>query len=202
MIATLTGKLTHKSLEHLIIDVNGVGYELFVPLSTFYDLPEEGETVSLNTYLSVREDALTLFGFLTVDEKSVFAKLKSVSGIGPKLALAIISGITVSDLISAIETSDIAKLTTIPGVGKKTAERLALELKDKLKGIVTTAVSLPIATKDESAMIIDDVLSALINLGYKTNVAEAALNKALREFPDEKKLDTIIKTTLNILSKS
>jgi len=202
MIAALTGIILHKSLEHLIVDVNGVGYELFVPLSTYYELPEEGESVTVNTFLGVSDSALTLFGFLTVDEKNIFIKLKSVSGIGSKLALAILSGITASDLITAIQAKDIAKLTSIPGVGKKTAERLALELKDKLAAIAPSVAALPSAKKDESTVLADDVVSALMNLGYKKNVAESALTKASQDFPEDKTLEKLLKTTLNILSRS
>jgi Holliday junction DNA helicase RuvA len=200
MIAKLTGTLVHKSLEHLVIDVSGVGYQVHVPLSTFYELPEPEEKVSLHTYLSVREDALTLFGFVTLNEKAAFLKLVTINGVGPKLALTILSGISVPDLIMAIETHDVTKLTSIPGIGKKTAERMTLELKDKMTGIAPVKISKVSGVKDEDAKMCDDVISALINLGYKKNVAESALNIVLKS-TEEKTLEKLLKNTLNILSK-
>ena len=201
MIARLTGKVAHKSTEHIILDVNGVGYQLFVPLSTYYELPDEGGDISLNTYLSVREDALTLYGFCSIDEKNIFMKLVSINGVGPKLGLGVLSGIAISDLINAIETHDIQKLTTIPGVGKKTAERMALELKDKIKGMEFVGVSRQESTVSLENRLNDDVISALTNLGYKQNTAEDALKAALKE-SDDISLEKLLKLSLNILSKS
>lgn len=198
MIATITGKLTHKSIDYLIIDVGGVGYQLFVPLSTYYKLTEEKSTVSLNTYLNVREDALLLYGFWTMDEKNIFLKLISISGVGPKLALSILSGISTADLINAVQVDDIAKLTTIPGVGKKTAERLALELKDKLKKLELSGAGSGIHVGVSG--IYEDVLSALVNLGYKQNAAESALKIVIKEAGGEKTLEKLLKMTLNVLS--
>lgn len=202
MIARLTGKLVHKSLEYIIVDVGGVGYRLFVPLSTYYELPEEGNAVTINTYLNVRDDALLLFGFNSLDEKEIFLKLVSVSGIGPKLGLAILSGISPAELVNAIEHKDIPKLTSIPGVGKKTAERLFLELGDKVKGLELAGKVEGVSDMLPQDKIYDDVLSALINFGYKKNVAENALKKAIKVCDDEETIETLLKMTLNILSKA
>jgi len=133
MIAHIKGKIIYKSPESVVVDVSGVGYEVYIPLSTYYKLPDTEEYISLNTYTHIREDALQLYGFLTQREKEIFQLLISVSGVGPKLARNILSGIPAEDLISAISSGDIARLRSIPGVGGKTAERLVLELKDKMR---------------------------------------------------------------------
>jgi Holliday junction DNA helicase RuvA len=201
MIAKLTGKLTHKSVDYLILDVNGVGYQLYVPLSTFYRLPEPMDTVSLYTYLHVREDALVLYGFHLVDEKNIFLKLISISGIGPRLAISILSGISVCDLIEAVELQDVKKLTAIPGVGNKTAQRIALELKDKIRHLEYTKEVKTIGIGYEDIKMREDVISALVNLGYKKNAAEKALEIALKEHKEEKSLEELLKITLKVLSK-
>ena len=201
MIAILTGKLIHNSVDYLILDVNGVGYQLFVPLSTYYNLPDPMEEVSLNTYLHVREDALVLYGFHSIDEKNIFLKLISISGIGPRLALSILSGISTSDLINAVELQDMTKLVAIPGVGKKTAQRIALELKDKIKHLEYAKEVKTIGIGYENIKMREDVISALVNLGYKKNAAEKALEIALKEHKEEISLEVLVKLTLNILSK-
>jgi holliday junction DNA helicase RuvA len=180
MIAHLRGRLLQKHPNRVTIDVQGVGYEAHVPLSTFYGLPEAGGEVALRIHTHVREDALLLYGFATMLELQLFERLISVSGIGPKLALAVLSGIEPNDLVTAIKQSDIARLTGIPGVGKKTAERIVLELKDKLSAFVAadTSASPLGATAGESMRT--DVLSALINLGYHRPLAERAVDTALR----------------------
>ena len=132
MIALLTGRLAFKAPTHLALDVHGVGYEVFIPLSTYYNLPDLNETLTLSIHTHVREDAIQLFGFSTPQEKDAFVLLMSVSGIGPKSALGILSALPVSDLVSAIQSADVEKLETVPGIGKKSAGRLVLELKDKL----------------------------------------------------------------------
>jgi len=175
MIALLRGTLAYKSSDHVIIDVGGVGYRLFIPLSTFYTLPETGE-VSLFTHTHVREDALLLYGFLSLEEKELFGILISISGVGPKLAVNILSHIPAKDLKRAIAAGDIKRLSSLPGIGKKTAERLVLELKDK----VGPAEDLPaedgtISRASASGDIVNDVISALINLGYKENQARKVL---------------------------
>ena len=180
MIAYLRGRLLQKHPNRVTIDVQGVGYEAHVPLSTFYGLPEVGGEVSLRIHTHVREDALLLYGFATMLELQLFERLISVSGIGPKLALAVLSGIEPNDLVTAIKQSDIARLTGIPGVGKKTAERLGLELKDKLSAFVAADTSAsPLGTTAGESMR-TDVLSALINLGYHRPLAERAVDAALR----------------------
>lgn len=175
MIAHLTGKLLERTPASVVVDVQGVGYEVLVPVSTFSHLPALGETVSLRIHTHVREDAIQLFGFLSLVEKQLFEKLITVSGIGPRLALSILSGINAGDLVLAIRQSNLARLTTIPGVGKKTAERIVVELRDKLDGyaVETTAPTAPAFTSAA-----EDVLSALVNLGYSRPVAEKAVSKA------------------------
>jgi Holliday junction DNA helicase RuvA len=177
MIAHLRGRLLEKHPNRVIVDVQGVGYEALVPLSTFYDLAEPGAEVALRIHTHVREDALTLYGFATLLELQLFERLISVSGIGPKLALAVLSGIEPADLITAVKTSDVARLTAIPGVGKKTAERIGLELKDKMAAFLPAQPALAPGAPAESLRT--DVLSALINLGYHRPLAERALDAAL-----------------------
>ncbi|MGK2945157.1 MAG: Holliday junction branch migration protein RuvA [Desulfuromonadales bacterium] len=176
MIALVRGTMAYKSTDHVIIDVGGVGYRLSIPLSTFYSLPETGE-VSLFTHTHVREDALLLYGFLTLEEKNLFVILIGISGVGPKLAINILSHIPAGDLKRAIAAGDIKRLSGLPGIGKKTAERLVLELKDK----VGTAGGLPVSPETINAagamhsILSDDVISALVNLGYKENLARKVL---------------------------
>jgi holliday junction DNA helicase RuvA len=161
-----------------VIDVGGVGYEAAIPLSTFGRLPDEGKMVALRIHTHVREDALLLYGFATPLEQQLFERLISVSGIGPKVALAVLSGIEPSGLIRAIERDDIARMTSIPGVGKKTAERIVLELKDRLP-----RAPIGPATAVEPPAIKDDVVSALINLGYHRPLAEKAAESAVKVTP-------------------
>lgn len=196
MIARLTGKLTYKSPEYLVIDVSGVGYQVFAPLSTFYELPERGDTVSLHVHTVVREDAFELYGFLTVDERELFKLLLTVSKIGPKLSRNILSGISVNELKQALISSNILKLRGVPGVGQKTAERLILELKDKIPAVfnIPEAKEMPVEEK------VGDALSALINLGYKRSQAEQAIKKAIGEMGGESSLEEIIKVSLKYLS--
>lgn len=197
MIALLRGTLAYKSSDHVIIDVGGVGYRLFIPLSTFYSLPEKGE-VSLFTHTHVREDALLLYGFLSQEEKDLFGILISISGIGPKLAVNILSHIPAKDLKRAIAAGDIKRLSSLPGIGKKTAERLVLELKDK----VGPVDNLPDA---DDAMIsnlpagdlVNDVISALVNLGYKENQARKVLEAM--ELAPELTMEEALKGALKVL---
>jgi Holliday junction DNA helicase RuvA len=180
VIAHLRGRLFDKQPNRLIVDVNGVGYDVFVPLSTYYGLGDAGSEVTLRIHTHVREDALLLYGFATRLEQDLFERLISVSGIGPKVALAVLSGIEPGELMRAIERSDLARLTAIPGVGKKTSERIVLELKDRLPKAQTSA---PSALGGESSLLRDDVLSALINLGYHRPLAEKAVDSALKQLP-------------------
>jgi Holliday junction DNA helicase RuvA len=181
MIAWLSGRLRHKATDHLIIDVAGVGYQVSVPLSTYNGIPDDGEDISLHIYTHLREDSLSLFGFLTEAEKNMFMLLLGVSGIGPKLALAILSSLSVQDLSRAIVASDESKLFSITGIGKKTAARMVLELKDKMKLIIPMIAPLP----DEAVVSDDfeDVISALVNLGYKKPQAEETARKVRHAHP-------------------
>ena len=178
MIAHLHGTIHEKHPNRIVLDVHGVGYDVFVPLSTFYVLGDHGTTVALRIHTHVREDALTLYGFATLLEQELFERLIGVSGIGPKLALAVLSGIEPIDLIRAIERGDVARLTAIPGVGKKTSERIVLELKDRLPRAQAAAVVAGGGAPDAPALR-DDVLSALVNLGYHRPLAEKAVDAAI-----------------------
>lgn len=201
MIALIRGDLAYKSVDHVIIDTGGVGYRLFIPLSTFYTLPDNG-VVRLFVHTHVREDTLHLYGFLTVAEKDMFALLISISGIGPKLAINILSHIPVIDLRHAIQTSDIKRLATLPGIGKKTAERLVLELRDKLgPPMIAAAGSSPATLTPEQipADPLTDVLSALINLGYKELQARKALESL--EVSPSATMEEILKGALKVLAR-
>jgi len=178
VIAHLRGTIHQKSPNRIVVDVGGVGYDLFVPLSTFYGLGDIGAGVALRVHTHVREDALVLYGFATELEQELFERLIAVSGIGPKVALAVLSGIEPQDLMRAIERGDVARLTAIPGVGKKTSERIVLELKDRLP---RTPAPVP-ASGDAplpGAALRDDVVSALVNLGYHRPLAEKAADAAV-----------------------
>ncbi len=197
MIAHLKGQLTYKSPEYTIVDVNGVGYQVFTPLSTYYALPKPGESVLLLIHTRVREDELKLFGFLTEEEQKIFEKLITINKVGPKLALGILSGMSPADLLTAIMNNDAARLSAIPGVGKKTAERLAMELKDKLSDLALEMEHQPDSAPREGYF--EDALSALINLGYKKPQAEKALNSVYNQNGKDSTLEDLIKESLNIL---
>ena len=183
MIAQLRGRILEKHPNRIVVDVGGVGYDVFVPLSTFYGLGDAGSDISLRIHTHVREDALALYGFRTILEQDLFERLISVSGIGPKVALGVLSGIEPLELTRAIERSDVARLTAIPGVGRKTSERIVLELKDRLPRV---QVEHAVAGEVEAAPggVRDDVLSALVNLGYHRPLAEKAVDAALKATPD------------------
>ena len=204
MIAHLKGTLLKKTTESVIIDIDGVGYEVFVPLSTFYAMPNEAEKISLHIHTHVREDTLILFGFQTILEKKMFNLLISVSGIGPKLAINILSGIGPVELLEAIARGDGIRLQAIPGVGKKTAERIVLELKDKAQQIaqnISGGVEQPPAAviRDQDKQILDDAISALVNLGYPAKSAKQAVDKAISS-KKEPKLEETIKEALRLLA--
>jgi Holliday junction DNA helicase RuvA len=207
LIAHLTGKLIQKQPNSVIIYVGagegGVGYELTVPLSTFYDLGEVGAETSLRVYTYVREDALQLYGFRTEREKKLFLMLTSVSGIGPKLAITILS-VSADELISAIRTNDLGRLVMIPGVGKKTAERLVVELRDKIARLsspeLEEQLSAGAVAGDTAAVLRDDLISALVNLGYQRAAAERAVISALKENPDVN-FKTALKNSLRKLAR-
>lgn len=201
MIALITGKLITKSPDSVILDVNGIGYRVHAPLSTYCALPDLEKTVTLHIYTHIREDTFKLFGFLTPQEQFVFEKLISVSKIGPKLALNILSGISTGELETAIMQSDVRKLASIPGVGKKTAQRLIIELKDKLKAqhpSVVTGAPYHHASSDKD--LINDALSALINLGFPMEKAERAVVDVFRKKQeDEWSIEQLIKESLKAL---
>ena len=205
MIARIEGKLVYKSTDYLIVDVNGVGYRIFVPLSTYYALPEIDENLQLRIVTIVREDVFRLFGFLTKKEQEMFEHLLSISKIGPKLGLNTLSGMSADVLKDAITQGDIEKINTIPGIGKKTAERIVLELKEKLGKIALDTSEVVGSTISSAKTELQDALSALINLGYKKPNAEIALKKVsanLKNSDDEENItvETLIKGALKILA--
>ena len=183
MIARLAGTLADKTPGRIIIDVQGVGYDLQVPLSTFYVIGDAGTAVTLRVHTHVREDVIALYGFATGLEQELFERLISISGIGPRLALAVLSGMEPPDLVRAITSQDVARLTSIPGIGKKTAERIGLELKDRLPKSVQAAADAakPASPEDQLRA---DLLSALLNLGYQRQSADKAIEKELKAAPD------------------
>jgi Holliday junction DNA helicase RuvA len=175
MISFLRGRVLDKQPNRIVVDVGGVGYDVHVPLSTFYETGDEGAEVSLRVYTHVREDALQLYGFLTDLERQVFERLIGISGIGPKLAIAVLSGMDSRELIVAVQRADVARLTGIPGIGKKTAERIVLELKDRLTQLAAPAVvGMPVGTAGDRLRT--DLLSALQNLGYHRQQVEKVIN--------------------------
>ena len=197
MIAHLRGTILEKSPQRLVIEAAGVGYGVVVPLSTFYGLGAPGSEIALRIHTHVREDALALFGFATALEQDLFERLIGVSGIGPKVALAVLSGIEPPELVRAIERSDLARLTAIPGVGKKTAERIVLELKDRLPPPPAPGAEVGAG---EPAPMRDDLLSALMNLGYHRPLAEKAVEAAIRQEPDDG-FERTLKRALRELAK-
>jgi Holliday junction DNA helicase RuvA len=205
MIAHLSGTLLSKQATSVILDVSGVGYEVSIPLSTFYELEDAGSTVQLRIYTHVREDALQLYGFKTSRERELFLRLISVSGIGPKLGITLLSGMSADEMISSIRTNNLAKLTLIPGVGRKTAERLVMELRDKVASL-SAEVEEELGTKTDAATVPTedsmraDALSALLNLGYQRNAAEKAVTAAMSETPDVS-VESILRSSLRKLAK-
>jgi Holliday junction DNA helicase RuvA len=184
VIAFLRGRVLDKQPNRIVVDVAGVGYEVQVPLSTFYEVADEGAEVSLRVYTHVREDALQLYGFLTDLERQVFERLIGISGIGPKLAIAVLSGMDSREVIAAIQRGDVVRLTGIPGIGKKTAERIVLELKDRLMQLASPAVAGTAQGVPSGDRLRADLLSALQNLGYHRQQAEKAIELTLNANPD------------------
>jgi holliday junction DNA helicase RuvA len=180
MIAFLTGRLAFKAPTHLTLDVQGVGYEVHIPLSTYYALPNLDEVTALNIHTHLREDAIQLFGFLSQSEKESFLLLTTVSGIGPKLALSVLSSLPVTELVHAIQTEDVEKLATVPGIGKKSAGRIALELKDKVDKIQTGPARASASEPPGFDGPYEDALSALVNLGYRPQDAREALKRVTK----------------------
>jgi Holliday junction DNA helicase RuvA len=203
MIAYLSGKILEKDANLLIVETQGVGYEVTIPLSTFYEIGEVGEAVELRVYTHVREDALSLFGFKTVREKELFLHLISVSGIGPKSAITALSGMSADEIIGAIRQNNLARLNSIPGVGKKTAERLVIELRDKiakLAGLASEEMKSQGIPQTSGDAVYDDAISALVNLGYQRNAAEKALKQAMQE-GTELSVQKLLRRSLQLLAK-
>ena len=191
MIGRIQGIVVEKNFPQVIVSVNGVGYEIDVPMSTFYPLPRTGEEVTLLTHLVVREDAHLLYGFLTAGERAAFRQLLKISGVGPKVALSVLSGLSVDDLAAAVAAEDATRLTKIPGVGKKTAERLVLELRDKLPKVVP-------AGRSEAAAANADVVNALLGLGYNEREASAVV----KQLPADLLVADAIRQALKLLAKA
>lgn len=198
MIGYLEGKLKHKAPHFIIVDVHGVGYFVNVPLSTFYDLPELGQTVILNIHTYFREDALQLYGFRTLAEKEMFLHLITVNGVGPRLALTILSGMSPDVLRQSVHAQDHQRLRNIPGIGKKIAERIILELRDRLKIKVEKTSDRELLLTCPGAY--SDAFSALVNLGYRPVEAEKAVRRAQDRLGEEPPLETLLKESLRILA--
>ena len=205
MIAHLSGTLLSKQATSVIVDVGGVGYEVTIPISTFYDLEDVGGTVQLRVYTHVREDALQLFGFKTARERDLFLKIISVSGIGPKLGITLLSGMNADELIASIRTNNLARLTLIPGVGRKTAERLIMELREKVAELSSAQLEEELGAKPEVSeqtedVVRSDALSALLNLGYQRSAAEKAIDAGLNEGGDIT-VESILRRSLKKLAR-
>jgi len=205
MIAHLSGTLLAKQATSVILDVGGVGYEVTIPVSTFYDMEEAGAQIQLRIYTHVREDALQLYGFKTARERELFMLLILVSGIGPKSGIAMLSGMSADEIINAIRTNNLARLTSIPGVGRKTAERLVIELRDKMAALTSPALEEEIAAQAARApqsddALREDALSALVNLGYQRAIAEKAVIQAMAE-GGGLSVELLLRRSLRTLSK-
>jgi len=194
MIAHLRGRLISKHPNQAIVEAAGVGYDVTISVPTFSELPGTGNEVALHVHTHVREDAIALFGFLRLEEKQLFEKLITVSGIGPKLAITILSGMATADMVGAIRANDYARLTKIPGIGKKTAERMCVELRDKLEGFGESP------TPKSVSVVEEDVISALTNLGYQRAQAEKAVERAVSSTGREN-FDAVFRAALGGLSK-
>ena len=195
MIAQLRGRILRKDAQSVVVDVGGVGYQVTIPVSTFYRLGEPGSEVTLLTHTHVREDALALFGFLTSVEQTLFERLIAVAGVGPRLAISILSGIEPPELVGALRSGDVARLTRIPGVGRKTAERLVVELKDKMAGLEGVGS----APEEPTPGPREDLVSALVHLGYSRNEAERGVEGALKQGGDAP-FEELLRRTLRVLS--
>ena len=206
MIAHLSGTLLSKQATSVIVDVSGVGYEVTIPLSTFYDLEDAGSNVQLRIYTHVREDTLQLYGFKTARERELFLKIITVTGIGPKLGITLLSGMNADELIASIRTNNLARLTLIPGVGRKTAERLIMELREKVAELSSAQLEEEFGAKPEASAestedtVRADALSALLNLGYQRSAAEKAIDAALGEGGDVT-VESILRRSLKKLAR-
>jgi Holliday junction DNA helicase RuvA len=192
VIALLEGRLAEKSPERVVLDVRGVGYEVSVPVSTFLELPDEGKTVRLRIHTHVREEALQLFGFWSEPERIGFRLLIGISGVGPRLAIAILSGVPIERFVAAVRDGDLTALRSIPGVGPKTAQRILIELRDKLAVFESVGTALP-GEGVEAA-----TLSALVNLGYARAEAERVVRRALEQLPEAPELETLVREALRV----
>jgi Holliday junction DNA helicase RuvA len=200
MIAHIQGRLHFKSPENLIIDVDGIGYQVHVPLTTFYELPEVGDTVALHIHTHVREDALQLYGFQAQEEKALFVRLMGVAGIGPRLAVNILSGISPAELAECLGQGNLARLISIPGVGRKTAERIMVEMRDKLPALAADRdIALSVKSAADEA-VMNDAISALVNLGYKKGVARKAIEEAVERLEGKINLEGLLKESLRALA--
>jgi Holliday junction DNA helicase RuvA len=198
MIARLTGVLAEKSAGRIIVDVRGVGYEVHIPFSTYYELGSESDAVTLQIYTHTKGDQLSLYGFSTVREKELFTRLIQVSGIGPRLGIAILSGMPVDEFLEAVAAKDLARLYAVPGVGKKTAGRIVLEVRDRLQGLAPPVETVSIS--GVPARLRQDVVSALVNLGYVKRIAEKAVAQVLKqESPD--RFEDLLRSTLRKISR-
>ena len=205
MIAHLSGTLLSKQATSVIVDVSGVGYEVSIPLSTFYDLEDLGSPVQLRIYTHVREDAIQLYGFKTARERELFLKIISVTGIGPKLGITLLSGMSADEMIASIRTNNLARLTLIPGVGRKTAERLIMELREKVAELSSAQLEEELGAKADVSepredTVRADALSALLNLGYQRSAAEKAIDAALGEGGDVT-VESILRRSLKKLAR-
>lgn len=198
MIASITGRLTRKATDYCIVDVGGVGYQVHVPLSTYDNIPDDGDIVRLHIHTHLREDSLTLFGFLSHAEKELFQLVLGVSGIGPKLALVILSSLSVEELLCAFQAADDSRLCSIPGIGKKTAARMVLEMKDKIRHLETADAPRGRQAVSGAQNDTDDAVSALVNLGYKRSNAEDAVKKARQSRPGIT-VQELLREALNML---
>ena len=207
MIAHLSGILLSKQATSVIVDVGGVGYEVTIPLSTFYDLEDTGSIVQLRVYTHVREDTLQLFGFKTIRERELFLKIISVTGIGPKLGITLLSGMGADELIAAIRTNDLARLTLIPGIGRKTAERLVIELREKVAALASAQLEEQLTAREAAGgeptqdSVRSDALSALLNLGYQRSSSEKAIDSALSEGGDLS-VESVLRRVLRKLARA
>jgi holliday junction DNA helicase RuvA len=207
MIAHLSGTLLSKHATSVILDVAGVGYEVTIPLSTFYELEDAGSKVQLRIYTHVREDALQLYGFKSARERELFLRLISVSGVGPKLGITLLSGMNADEIIASIRTNNLARLTLVPGIGRKTAERLVIELRDKVASLSSPELEEELGPESGSPAVSSedsmrsDALSALLNLGYQRSSAEKAVTAAINEGGDLS-VESILRNSLRKLAKA
>lgn len=202
MIASLRGQVLEKQPNRVVVDVGGVGYDVAVPLSTFYVTGDPGAPVTYRIHTHVREDVIALYGFATAIEQAVFERLLGVSGIGPKLALAVLSGLDARELVTAIGRSDLARLTRIPGVGKKTAERIVVELRDRLPKALESIVDAAAPPASAGDLLRDDLVSALGNLGYHRQAIDKALDHVLNDAADAPRFEDVLRAALKELARS